>query len=275
MARETGIEWADATWNPVTGCTQIGPGCDHCYALEHAERFRGSKAFPVGFDLMARPRALRLPLQWRDPKFIFVNSMSDLFHERLVKPDPGGPVPEAWLKPKPPVGGPVPDGWLDRIFDVMEEADWHAYLVLTKRSTLMVRYLAERYAGHEVPPQIWLGVTVEKRRMEGRLNHLRKIPCRRRFVSFEPLLESVADVSLDGIDWAIVGGESGRRPRPFKGDWARQIRENCARSGTAFFFKQWGGRNKKAAGRELDGREWMDTPAPVQSPDCLPLWRGG
>ena len=229
------IEWTDATWNPVTGCTKVSSGCDNCYAERIAERFRGVAGHPFerGFDLVARPERLDQPLSWRMPRRVFVASMSDLFHKRL------------------------PTGFVDLVFDTMERADWHVFQVLTKRSSLMRDYLLERYGrrSHRAPRHIWCGVSVEDRQAIQRVRHLRDSPAAVRFLSIEPLLGPVADVlDLAGIHWAIVGGESGPRARPMDAAWARDVRDACAAARVPFFFKQWGGRTPKAGGRLLDGR---------------------
>lgn len=230
MGDRSNIEWTDATWNPISGCDAVGPGCTNCYAESIAKRFAGSPAFPNGFGLTYRPHLLDQPLRWKRPRRIFVNSMSDLFHKHVVNPPPGGPIPLAAL---------------EYIFNRMEEADWHTYQILTKRSSLMRDWVFDRYTkrGHQLPPHIWLGVSVEDRAHIGRIEHLRDTPIHPhgvRFVSFEPLLGSVRPVDLLGIHWAIVGGESGKAARPIESDWVRQLREQCIQQGVALFFKQWG-----------------------------------
>lgn len=238
MAGTTQIEWTDATWNPVTGCTKITRGCDLCYAERFSERFRGVPDHPFGngFDLTLRPERLKQPLTWRQPKRIFVNSMSDLFHKE------------------------VPTRFIDAIFETMEAADWHSFQVLTKRSSLLARYLRRRYASGLAPPHIWLGVSVEDRQNAVRVKHLRAAQASVKFVSFEPLLGPVGKVDLTGIDWAIVGGESGPRARPMAEEWAIDIRDQCRAAKVAFFFKQWGGIRPKSGGRLLRGREWNEYP---------------
>jgi protein gp37 len=239
MATTTEIEWTDATWNPVTGCTKITRGCDFCYAERFSERFRGVAKHPFehGFDLVLRPERLTQPLQWRKPKRIFVNSMSDLFHKE------------------------IPWSFIDRVFETMEAAKWHTFQVLTKRSSLMMRYLRERYAHNSVaPPHIWLGVSVEDAKNTVRLKHLRAARASVRFISFEPLLGPVGKVNLTGIHWAIVGGESGPHARPMAEDWAVEIRDQCRAANVAFFFKQWGGTRPKSGGRLLKKREWNEYP---------------
>jgi protein gp37 len=238
MATQTAIEWTDATWNPVSGCTKLSRGCDNCYAERLAERFRGTAGHPFerGFDLTLRPHKLREPLAWRKPRRVFVNSMSDLFHKE------------------------IPLGFVDQVFDTMEQASWHAFQVLTKRSSLMRHYVNRRYAGRAVPSNIWLGVSVEDRRSLGRIRHLVDATAAVRFVSFEPLLEDLGRVELAGVHWAIAGGESGPLARPVNGDWVRSIRDQCRAADVAFFFKQWGGVTSKAGGNRLDGRRWQEYP---------------
>jgi protein gp37 len=234
MAATTQIEWTDATWNPVTGCSKITRGCDSCYAERFSERFRGVPGHPFenGFDLTLRPERLSQPLRWRQPRRIFVNSMSDLFHKEVP-----------WI-------------FIDAVFDTMEAANWHTFQVLTKRSSLMTRYLRQRYVNGAAPSHIWLGVSIEDAKNAVRLKHLRTANASVKFVSFEPLLASVGKVDLTGIDWAIVGGESGPRARPMAEEWAVEIRDQCLAANVAFFFKQWGGVRPKSGGRLLGGREW-------------------
>jgi protein gp37 len=243
MSTTTQIEWTDATWNPVTGCSKITRGCDFCYAERFSERFRGVPGHPFenGFDLTLRPERLGQPLQWRQPRRIFVNSMSDLFHKE------------------------VPKAFIDSVFDTMAAADWHTFQVLTKRSSLLVRYLRGRYGDGLAPPHIWLGVSIEDARNLVRLKHLRAARASVKFVSFEPLLGPVGKVDLTGIDWAIVGGESGPRARPIAEDWAIEIRDQCRKAEVAFFFKQWGGVRPKSGGRLLGGREWNQYPCVAKS----------
>src|SRR6266481_5203596 len=241
MASSTQIEWTDATWNPVTGCTTRG--CDFCYAERFAERFRGVSGHPFenGFDLRLRPERLTQPLSWREPRRIFVNSMSDLFHKD------------------------IPRSFIDAVFDTMEKADWHTFQVLTKRSSLMVRYLRARYGTGHAPGHIWLGVSVEDAKNAVRVKHLKKAAASVKFVSFEPLLGPVGEIDLTGIDWAIVGGESGPRSRPMTEAWAIEIRDQCRSAKVAFFFKQWGGPRPKSGGRLLRGREWNQYPSSEQT----------
>lgn len=218
MAQKSEIEWTDATWNPVTGCTKVGPGCDHCYAERFAERWRGIAGHPYeqGFDMRLWPSRLGQPALWKKPRMIFVNSMSDLFHKD------------------------IPREFIDRVFDAMEAADWHVYQVLTKRSSLMRNYVRSRYDGGRVPKHIWLGVSVEDAAYKGRIEHLQQINSDARFISFEPLLGPIGEVDLTGIAWAIVGGESGPGARAMEGRWATELRLACERYDVAFFFKQWG-----------------------------------
>jgi protein gp37 len=238
MSTTTQIEWTDATWNPVTGCTKLTRGCDFCYAERFSERFRDVPGHPFqdGFDLKLRPERLTQPLHWRQPRRIFVNSMSDLFHKEIPKP------------------------FIDAVFETMEAASWHTYQVLTKRSSLMTRYLRNRYGNGVAPPHIWLGVSVEDAKNAVRLKHLRAAQASVKFVSFEPLLASVGRIDLTGIHWAIVGGESGPKARPMEEEWAIEIRDQCKAARVAFFFKQWGGTRPKSGGRLLKGREWNQYP---------------
>ena len=239
MADNSAIEWTNATWNPVTGCTKIGPGCDHCYAERFAERFRGVPGHPYepGFDLTLRPARLDQPARWHRPRMIFVNSMSDLFHKK------------------------VPFTYVDQVFESMESADQHTYQVLTKRSSRLRSYINSRYAERQLPDHIWLGISIEDHQRLSRLEHLRQTRAPIRFLSLEPLLGPLGRLDLDGIHWVIVGGESGPGARPMESAWAREIRDQCVAAGVAFFFKQWGGFRPKSLGRMLDGREWEQWPA--------------
>lgn len=239
MANGTAIEWTDATWNPVTGCTKLSRGCDHCYAERFSERFRGVPGHPfeTGFDLTLRPERLGQPLKWAQPRMIFVNSMSDLFHKG------------------------VPNEFVDQVFDTMEAADWHVFQVLTKRSSLMRDYLRRRYGDQCGPKHIWCGVSVEDRQATSRVKHLRQSPAGVRFLSVEPLIGPLGQIDLTDMDWVIVGGESGPRARPIHLEWVRELRDQCLAQQVAFFFKQWGGLRPKTGGRELDGREWSEYPA--------------
>jgi len=238
MSDNSAIEWTDATWNPVTGCTKITRGCANCYAERFAERFRGTPGHPFerGFDLTLRPERLSQPLSWKRPRMIFVNSMSDLFHKK------------------------VPAEFIDRVFDVMEKADRHVFQVLTKRSSLMRRYLQHRYGRHSAPEHIWCGVSVEDQAATARIRHLQRAPATIRFLSIEPLLGPIGDIDLEGIAWVIVGGESGPNARTMQSEWALAVRDRCQQEGVPFFFKQWGGRTPKAGGRLLDGTEYNATP---------------
>ncbi|MGD0679989.1 MAG: phage Gp37/Gp68 family protein [Polyangiaceae bacterium] len=236
MSDNSNIEWTDATWNPVRGCTKISPGCKHCYAETFAERFRGVPGHPFeqGFDLRLVESALELPIRWRTPRRIFVNSMSDLFHDD---------VPEAFIK---------------RVFDVMRLASQHEFQVLTKRSDRLVKITASL----DLPDNVWAGVSVENEKYTTRIDDLRRVPARVRFLSVEPLLGPIPDLNLRGIHWVIVGGESGRRPRPMSAAWVRTIRDRCICERVPFFFKQWGGVRKHVTGRILDGRTWDEMPNP-------------
>jgi protein gp37 len=244
MSQNSSIEWTDATWNPVRGCTKISPGCKFCYAERFAERFRGVRGHPFeqGFDLRLVPEKLAEPLRWPKPKMIFVNSMSDLFHEG------------------------VPDSYIEDVADVMMKANWHTYQVLTKRSDRMTSLLSGRLSRAAAAQHIWWGVSVENR-AHGlpRIVHLQAAPAAVRFLSIEPLLEDLGTVDLTGIHWVIVGGESGPGARPMSSDWVRSIRRQCHRARVPFFFKQWGGVQKKRAGRMLDGRTYDELPARSQS----------
>lgn len=273
MAENSAIEWTDATWNPVTGCTEISPGCDHCYAKTFAERWRGIPGHPYeqGFDLKLWPERLELPLTWKKPRRIFVNSMSDLFH------------------------ADVPDSFIRDVFITMELTPRHTYQVLTKRPKRMVRFFAN-YPEVTLPPHIWLGTSIESGAYTWRADYLRKAPAAVRFISAEPLLGPLPSLNLEGIHWLIVGGESGHGARPMHPSWARSLRDQAQAAGVAFFMKQWGeyaGQyrdargidlktlegeivwrdyddpttphdyrrvGKKAAGRLLDGREWNEFP---------------
>jgi protein gp37 len=238
MAGTTAIEWTDATWNPVTGCTKISAGCDHCYAERFSERFRGVPGHPFehGFDLMLRPERLEQPLAWRSPKMIFVNSMSDLFHKQ------------------------VPFAFVDRVFDTMERARWHTFQILTKRSSRMRDYVNRRYGSEAAPPHIWLGTSVEDGSRKSRIRHMQQMHASIRFLSVEPLIGPMGQMDIDGIDWVMVGGESGPGARPMLPEWVREVRDQCNEAGVAFFFKQWGGIRPKSGGRLLDGEEWNELP---------------
>jgi protein gp37 len=235
MSEQTGIEWTDATWNPVTGCTKVSPGCTNCYAERLAFRLQamGNRRYQAGFAVTLHPDHVTLPLRWRRPRRIFVNSMSDLFHDA------------------------VPDQFIRRVFEVMKCADWHTFQVLTKRS----RRLATLAAHLPWPSNIWQGVSVESARYTSRVHDLQAVPAAVRFLSVEPLLGPIPSLPLAGIDWVIVGGESGGGRRAMAPEWARQIRDQCRLAGVPFFFKQWGGRTPRSGGRMLDGRTWDETPA--------------
>ena len=238
MATNSKIEWTDATWNPVRGCTKISPGCKHCYAERFAERFRGVEGHPFeqGFDLLLVPEKVGAPLHWKRPRRIFVNSMSDLFHDD------------------------VPLSYIKRVFAVMNQADWHQYQVLTKRA----ERLEEVNSQLPWAPHIWMGVSVENDDYLWRIDHLRKTEAHIKFLSVEPLLGPLGKVNLRGIDWVIVGGESGPGARPMEACWVKDIKDQCLRAGVAFFFKQWGGVQKKRHGREMEGRTWDEMPELVK-----------
>ncbi len=235
MAANSGIEWTQSTWNPVTGCTKISPGCRYCYAERMAHRLQamGQPNYASGFRVTVHEHTLSLPLEWRSPQLVFVNSMSDLFHKH------------------------VPVGFVLKVFAAMKEAHWHTYQILTKRSGRL------RQLAGSLPwaPQIWMGVSVETPAYLRRVDDLRQTGAHVKFVSFEPLLAPVPDVDLSGIDWVIAGGESGPGARPMRREWIVDIRDQCANASVPFFFKQWGGTRKKRAGRELDGRTHDGMPA--------------
>lgn len=243
MSYTSAIEWTDATWNPVTGCTQVSAGCDHCYAMVLAERFRGVHNHPYeqGFDLRLWPERLELPLQWKKPRRIFVNSMSDLFHSG------------------------VPDEFVRQIFDTMNRADWHIYQILTKRPQRMARIAPTLQWGKH----IWAGVSVESNEVSWRADFLRRVPSAVRFISAEPLIGPIDQLDLTGIDWLITGGESGYGHRFCDPDWVRDARERCKEHDVAFFHKQWGGRTSKSGGRMLDGRTWDEMPNPREELDRI------
>ncbi len=265
MGDRSAIEWCDASWNPVTGCDRVSPGCAHCYALELAPRLRamgvakyarardGGRASGPGFGVTLHPAELDLPQRWQRPRRIFVNSMSDLFHEE------------------------VPFEFIDRVFATMAACPRHTFQVLTKRPERMLAYCEQRYeqlaaepdalgAVAAVPwPNVWLGVSVENRRWVSRVEVLRDVPAAVRFVSAEPLLGSLTGLDLTDVDWLIVGGESGHRRRPVCVEWVRELRDMARGADVAFFFKQWGGRTPAAGGRLLDGCEWAQFPAARQA----------
>ena len=245
MSEHSEIEWTDATWNPVRGCTKITPGCDHCYAEVFAERFRGVEGHPYeqGFDLRLVPEKLAEPLRWKTPKSVFVNSMSDLFHKEVA------------------------EDYVEAVCRTMERANWHTYQVLTKRSSRMRDMLKGRIRFAADLAHIWWGVSVEDR-AHGliRIEHLREAPAAVRFLSVEPLLEDLGTMNLEGIHWVIVGGESGPGARPMREEWVISIRDQCERAGIPFFFKQWGGVRKSKTGRELDGKTHDDIPVRSEPP---------
>jgi protein gp37 len=234
MATNSPIEWTEATWNPVTGCDKVSPGCAHCYAERMAKRLKamGQSNYAHGFELTLQPLMLELPLRWKRPKRIFVNSMSDMFHVD------------------------VPVEFIQQAFDVMNRANWHQYQILTKRSERLLSLDARL----NWQPHIWMGVSVENGRFKHRIDHLRETRAHVKFLSLEPLLAPLPNLDLRGIDWVIVGGESGPRARPMASSWALDIRDQCFDAGVAFFFKQWGGVFKSRTGRELDGRTWDQMP---------------
>ncbi len=228
MATNSAIEWTETTWNPVTGCTKISSGCLNCYAQRMAKRLKamGQHNYVNGFKVSLHPHMLEQPLHWKRPRVVFVNSMSDLFHED------------------------IPESFIRDVFDVMRRAHWHRFQVLTKRADRLAK-LAPRL---EWPSNVWMGVTVENADYLDRIDSLRLVGADIRFLSLEPLLSAMPNMDLTGIDWVITGGESGPGSRPISPEWVRDIRDQCKRSCTAFFFKQWGGINKKKAGRTLDGK---------------------
>jgi protein gp37 len=240
------IEWTEVTWNPTTGCDRISPGCERCYAQVLAKRLKAMgqpkyqrdgdpRTSGPGFGITTHPDTLTDPLSWSGSRLVFVNSMSDLFHDGIE------------------------DDFIRAVTDVMEATPQHTYQVLTKRSRRLLA-ISERI---EWPPNVWLGVSVESQRYAFRIDHLREVAAAVRFVSAEPLLGRLG-LSLDGIGWVIVGGESGSTPRPIRAEWVRSLREQCLDAGVPFFFKQWGGRTPKSGGRILDGRTWDQIPVPLQ-----------
>ena len=236
------IEWTEATWNPTTGCTKVSPGCKNCYAERLSKRLKamGSTKYRNNFRFTQHESEIGLPLSWRRPKRIFVNSMSDLFHEGAE------------------------DGFIVRCFHTMLEADWHTYQILTKRPERMAEFSRQFFKQTRtlIPGHIWMGTSVENNETRWRIRELRKTRCAVRFVSFEPLLERMRPVSLKGIDWAIIGGESGPGFRPVRKDWVVDLVGQCKRQGVRVFFKQWGGTRPKSGGRELDGRTYDQYPEP-------------
>lgn len=234
MATNSGIEWTDTTWNPLTGCTKISQGCRNCYAERMAKRLQamGTESYANGFKLTLHPHLLDLPRTWRRPRRVFVNSMSDLFHKD------------------------VPTEFIQRVFQTMQAAEQHQFQVLTKRSARLLE-LSDELAW---PENVWMGVSVEDADCTFRIDHLRQTAAAVKFLSVEPLLGPLPNLKLDGIDWVIVGGESGPGSRPMLAEWVNSIKDQCLAAGVAFFFKQWGGTNKKRTGRELDGRTWDEMP---------------
>jgi protein gp37 len=235
MGTKSSIEWTESTWNPVTGCTKISPGCKHCYAERMALRLQamGQRNYSNGFELTLQENALEIPLRWKKPQVIFVNSMSDLFHKD------------------------IPADFVLRVFDVMRQAHWHRFQILTKRS----ERLLELAPSLPWLPNIWMGVSVENEDYTFRIDHLRLTKAHIKFLSLEPLVGPLPNLNLDGIDWVIVGGESGPGARPMLPSWVTDIRDQCRSAATPFFFKQWGGVNKKRAGRLLDGQIWSEMPS--------------
>jgi protein gp37 len=234
MGAKSSIEWTESTWNPVTGCTKVSPGCKFCYAERMALRLQamGQRNYKNGFDLTLQQQALELPLRWKRPQTIFVNSMSDLFHSS------------------------VPESFIESVFDVMNRGNWHRYQMLTKRSERLLELSPKLLWGS----QIWMGVSIENSKYEYRIDHLRETPAAIKFLSLEPLLGPLRSLNLEGIGWVIVGGESGPGARKMKLSWVTEIRDQCNAARVPFFFKQWGGVNKKRTGRELEGRTWDEMP---------------
>ena len=237
----TKIEWTESTWNPITGCTKISSGCKFCYAEVMAKRLKamGQEKYKNGFELTLHPDVLNEPYTWKKGKMIFVNSMSDLFHKD------------------------IPIEYIQQIFKVIKENPHHVFQVLTKRADILRYYDSEGWL--EWPHNLWMGVTVENDEVTHRIENLRKTSARVKFLSCEPLLSSLPDMNLQGIDWVIVGGESGRTPRPIKEEWVLDIKEQCHTANTAFYFKQWGGTNKKKAGKMLEGRVYNEMPVTIES----------
>jgi protein gp37 len=245
MGLSSSIEWTQATWNPTTGCNKVSPGCKHCYAERMAERLQamGQPNYRNGFELTVHPRMLELPLTWKKPQTVFVNSMSDLLHKD------------------------IPIEFIRQVFDVMRRAHWHRFQVLTKRG----ERLDEVDSTVDWPANVWMGVSVENAKYLRRIDDLRKSGARVKFLSLEPLLGSLPNLNLKGISWVIVGGESGPGARPMRSEWVTNIRDQCRASGVAFFFKQWGGVNKKRTGRTLEGRTWDEMPGGRPPKVQLPL----
>lgn len=240
MANSSAIEWTEATWNPTTGCTKISHGCTNCYAATLSKRLKamGIKKYKNNFKFTQHKNEIDLPFKWTKPKKIFVNSMSDLFHEQATME------------------------FIARCFDTMSKADWHVYQVLTKRPTKMAEFskLFYDYYNFQIPNNIWMGTSVENNQTVCRIDELRKVKCYTKFVSFEPLLEEISKINLDGIDWAIIGGESGHNYRPIKEEWIQSLIKQCKQQKTKVFFKQWGGFHPKAKGRVINGRTYSEYP---------------
>ena len=227
-------------WNPVTSCTKISAGCDNCYASRFSERFRrAGHPFETGFDLTLRPQRLLQPFEWKKPRMIFVNSMSDLFHKDILAE------------------------YISNVFDTMETADWHIYQILTKRSSLLQKFVNERYRTRPAPAHMWFGVSIENEKAASRIIHLQGTNATVRFLSIEPLIGPVGELDLKGVAWVIVGGAAGTGLATNGPEWVIDIRDQCVRSKVAFFFKQWGGRNPKSGGRLLEGEEWSQFPLEI------------
>lgn len=234
MATKSSIEWTEMTWNPVTGCTKVSPGCKHCYAERMSKRLQamGQRNYVNGFELALQPHMLDLPLRWRTPRTVFVNSMSDLFHRD------------------------VPVEFILQVFDIMRRAHWHTFQVLTKRSD----HLVDLDPRIDWPANVWMGVSVENEKYKFRIDDLRRTRAKVKFLSLEPLLGPLPNLNLTRIDWVITGGESGPGARQMQQAWVEDIRDQCNADGISFFFKQWGGTNKKRTGRALGGRTWDEMP---------------
>jgi len=237
MSNGSTIEWTEATWNPVTGCSKISPGCQHCYAERMAKRLQkaGQPNYAQGFKLTVHEHTLLLPMRWKSPRLIFVNSMSDLFHKK------------------------VSSEFIQKVFSVMNQTRWHTYQILTKRSDRL-RKMDQKLRWNE---NIWMGVSVETQEYAFRIDHLRQTKALLKFISIEPMLGPLRSINLKGIDWVIVGGESGPGARPLRLEWVLEVRDQCLKQGVPFFFKQWGGTNRKKAGRSLEGRTWDQMPLQV------------
>jgi len=234
MSSNSSIEWTESTWNPITGCTKISDGCKNCYAERMAKRLKamGQTNYQYGFKLTLHPHVMNLPLSWKNPQMVFVNSMSDLFHEE------------------------VPLDFIRQVFEIMRQAYWHQFQILTKRAERMFKLSNEL----DWPENVWMGVSVESQKYVDRIEMLRNTGAHIKFISFEPLIDEIEEFTLENIDWVIVGGESGPGARPIKKIWAQKIRDYCIQNRTPFFFKQWGGFNKKKSGRLLDGKLWQEMP---------------